>query len=93
MVVCLIGGGQEINKGEAGISEWIAALQTRFTDWSVYYSAQIEQQAVYLNNEAQKAWLREQAHEEAELHLSVSVRSFRSEAVAQFVESVLGDQA
>ena len=93
VVVCLIGGGQEINKGEAGISEWIVALQTRFTDWSVYYSAQIEQQAVYLNNEAQKAWLREQAHEEAELHLSVSVRSFRSEAVAQFVESVLGDHA
>lgn len=29
-VVCLVGGGQEINTGEAGISEWINALETRF---------------------------------------------------------------
>ena len=93
VVVCLIGGGQEINKGEAGISEWIAALQTRFTDWSVHYSAQIEQQAVYLSSEAQKAWLRAHAHEETELHLAVSVRSFRSEAVAQYVECVLAGLA
>jgi hypothetical protein len=32
VVVCLVGGGQEINTGEAGISEWIDALQRRFKD-------------------------------------------------------------
>jgi hypothetical protein len=37
-VVCLVGGGQEINTGEAGISEWITALETRFPSWKVYIS-------------------------------------------------------
>lgn len=29
-VVCLIGGGQEINTGEAGSSEWMAPIRARF---------------------------------------------------------------
>jgi hypothetical protein len=28
VIICLVGGGQEINTGEAGISEWINALNT-----------------------------------------------------------------
>lgn len=34
-IVCLVGGGQEINTGEAGISEWIKALNEIFTYWKV----------------------------------------------------------
>lgn len=37
-IVCLVGGGQEINTGEAGISEWINALNEQFTHWKVYIS-------------------------------------------------------
>ena len=37
-IVCLIGGGQEINTGEAGISEWIKAVKERFPAWHVYIS-------------------------------------------------------
>ena len=32
-IVCLVGGGQEINTGEAGISEWIKALNDKFPHW------------------------------------------------------------
>ena len=35
-IVCLVGGGQEINTGEAGISEWIKALNEKFR--SIPYS-------------------------------------------------------
>lgn len=38
VVICLIGGGQEINKGEAGIGEWVAAINRRYQDWDVYIS-------------------------------------------------------
>ena len=38
VVVCLVGGGQEINKGEAGISEWIEAINRSFPDWHIYIS-------------------------------------------------------
>jgi len=37
-IVCLVGGGQEINTGEAGISEWIAALNEKFPHWNIYIS-------------------------------------------------------
>jgi hypothetical protein len=42
VVVCLIGGGQEINTGEAGISEWLNALQLRFPQWHVYLSPHLQ---------------------------------------------------
>ncbi len=38
VIVCLIGGGQEIHTGEAGISEWIASINNLFPDWNVYVS-------------------------------------------------------
>jgi hypothetical protein len=38
VIVCLVGGGQEINTGEAGISEWIEALERSYPDWHVYIS-------------------------------------------------------
>ena len=37
-VVCLVGGGQEINSGEGGIGLWIDALNQRFPDWKIYIS-------------------------------------------------------
>jgi hypothetical protein len=41
VVACLVGGGQEINTGEAGISEWIEALNRSFPDWHVYISSRL----------------------------------------------------
>ena len=40
-IVCLVGGGQEINTGEAGISEWIKALNEKFPHWDVYISQKL----------------------------------------------------
>ena len=40
-IVCLVGGGQEINTGEAGISEWIKALNEQFPHWNVYISPKL----------------------------------------------------
>ena len=40
-VICLIGGGQEINAGEAGLTEWFSALQKSFRNWKIYTSEQI----------------------------------------------------
>ena len=40
-IVCLVGGGQEINTGEAGISEWIKAVNDQFANWHVYISPKL----------------------------------------------------
>ncbi|GAB3726342.1 DUF2075 domain-containing protein [Hymenobacter agri] len=89
-VVCLIGGGQEINTGEAGLEEWLRAFETRFAGWDIYYSHRIRTDRNYLPNLAALARLDAlQAAPLDELHLAVSVRSFRAEQLAAFVQAVL----
>ncbi|MEJ1242171.1 DUF2075 domain-containing protein [Chryseolinea sp. T2] len=91
-IVCLIGGGQEINTGEAGVSEWLVSLKQRYPDWVVFYSDKIlNEKATYLNDEDLLRWLAGCGRREMDLHLAVSVRSFRSEKVALLVESILED--
>ena len=41
VIICLVGGGQEINTGEAGISEWIYSLERKFKTWDIYISPKL----------------------------------------------------
>lgn len=92
-IVCLVGGGQEINTGEAGVSEWIESLKQKYPDWKVYYSDKIlGEKTTYLSDEHLLNWLQANGNKEADLHLAVSVRSFRSEKVALFVQHVLENE-
>ncbi len=88
-IICLVGGGQEINTGEAGISEWIKALRNGFPDWNVYYSSLITTDKNYLEDDSLKNWLIEKGKQEADLHLAVCVRSFRSEKVSNLVHEII----
>ena len=93
VIVCLIGGGQEINDGEAGLSEWFSALQKRFTHWKVYHSSQtlgLEYSWGEYSPEEQVKELDTVAR--TELHLAVSVRSFRAEKLSAFVHAVVHNQ-
>ncbi len=95
-IICLIGGGQEINTGEAGLQEWTEALRNHFSDWKIYYSSLITENTNYISNEISKMWLNENGNEMHDLHLSVSVRSFRSEKLSDFMHNLLelnGDEA
>lgn len=87
-IICLIGGGQEINTGEAGLQEWFAALQKSYPHWDIYMSSQLADQEYVLGlNTDALAELDIQTRDD--LHLAVSVRSFRSEKVALFVKQLL----
>lgn len=88
-IVCLIGGGQEINTGEAGLEEWINAFQSKYQNWEIHYSDLIANSPNYIKTNTQRDWLKENAISETELHLAVSVRSFRSEKLAAFVHEFL----
>ena len=90
LVVCLIGGGQEINKGEAGIAEWIDTLNRSYTDWHVYMSDRLHDKE-YADGKALSSIKLDsaQVHTEPSLHLSVSMRSFRAEKVSLFVHHLL----
>ncbi len=92
-VVCLIGGGQEINVGEAGMSEWLAAIRERFGHWDVYASEQIRQPDYDLSHEARDFIARPQVTLSDDLHLGVSMRSFRAETLSDFISHVLNGDA
>ena len=91
-IVCLIGGGQEINTGEAGLEEWISSLRKHFEDWEIHYSNLILESDNYLKSDDTKEWLVNNGISENELHLAVSVRSFRSEKLSEFVHEFLNIQ-
>jgi len=89
VIICLIGGGQEINTGEAGLSEWFSAIQKDYPHWDVYVSNKLTEQE-YTNGENIYSSLTDkQLTVKNELHLSVSVRSYRSEKLASFVKAFL----
>lgn len=88
-IVCLIGGGQEINTGEAGISEWIAALNDRFQHWKVYISDKLTEPE-YAEGKVNELLKHNSKVEYSDrLHLGVSLRSFRAERLSAFVHSLL----
>lgn len=89
VVICLVGGGQEIHTGEAGIGAWIEAARTRFANWRVYISPRLGD-SEYAALDALDS-LDAQAHVERvpDLHLSISMRSFRAEALSAFVKAAL----
>jgi hypothetical protein len=90
VIVCLVGGGQEINTGEAGISEWLRAIDRTYPDWKIYISSRLSD-SEYSANEIITKLARKNGHLIAkdELHLSVSMRSFRAENVSLFVKQLL----
>ena len=91
-VVCLVGGGQEIHTGEAGISEWIDALSRSFPDWHVYISPRLTDSEYDATRVLQEMKTRSNVVYKDELHLGISMRSFRAEDVSHFVKQLLDIQ-
>lgn len=89
VIVCLVGGGQEINTGEAGITEWIKALNSKFRHWRVYISDKLTD-AEYADGRVNELLKENNTVTFSDnLHLAVSLRSFRAEKLSDFVHSLL----
>lgn len=89
VIVCLVGGGQEINTGEAGLPEWFDSLRRAFPNWDVYITPQLND----VEYRRERAWQDMIADlnifEREKLHLATSVRSFRTPDLAAFVKTIL----
>ncbi len=89
VVICLVGGGQEINTGEAGLPEWFDSLRRAFPDWDVYITPQLNDDE-YRRGRAWESMIAElNVSEHEKLHLATSVRSFRTPDLAAFVKAIL----
>jgi hypothetical protein len=89
VIICLVGGGQEINRGEAGISAWFEAIRSGFLAWDVYVSPDITETEYAAGHALESLAGRGNVFKDESLHLSVSMRSFRAEKVSTFVKAVL----
>jgi hypothetical protein len=89
VIVCLVGGGQEINTGEAGISEWLDALSRSFPTWRLYISSRLTDSEYGAGELVDRAKTLPNATVRNELHLGVSMRSFRAENVSLLVKQLL----
>ena len=89
VIVCLVGGGQEIHTGEAGISAWLDAVREKFSHWKVYVSPDLTD-SEYVAGHALEGFAGDKrVVPDTRLHLSTSMRAFRSEKVSAFVKAVL----
>jgi hypothetical protein len=94
VIVCLVGGGQEINTGEAGISEWLDSLMRSFPSWHLHISSRLTDDEYGAGELVERAKELPNVTIRDELHLSVSMRSFRAENVSLLVKELLDlDQA
>ena len=90
VLVCLVGGGQEINSGEAGLSEWGVALRD-FGDWRVYASPEV------LSDKSGGPFSLFKEHDPMsnrittvdDFHLTSCTRSIRSTQISTWVDAVL----
>ena len=88
-IICLVGGGQEINTGEAGISEWIKAINELFPHWSIYISPKLTE-AEYAEGKVNELLQeRRNVTYSDSLHLAVTLRSYRAEKLSAFVHALL----
>lgn len=90
VVICLVGNGQAINKGEAGLAEWIESISRSFKDWDVYMSKYLLESGDI--KKAELELIEQQLKPREDLHLKMSMRSFRSEKVSIFVNQLLALQ-
>ena len=88
-IVCLVGGGQEINTGEAGITEWLEALNDKFPDWNVFISSKLTDKEYAEGNVNAILKKNKNVTYSDCLHLGVSLRSFRAEKLSEFINKLL----
>jgi DUF2075 family protein len=95
VIIALIGGGQEINTGEGGITEWGKAIQTKYQNWEVHISPQLingdnttDHQTLFVDDYSNLL-----IKQNEQLHLSVSQRSFKAANLNNWVQAVIANDA
>jgi hypothetical protein len=92
VVICLVGGGQEINTGEAGLAEWIKVMRDQHADWDVHVSSRLNDRDYIWDEDMAKSLETTSASWDESLHLGISIRSFRAEALSEFIGHVVDNK-
>lgn len=88
-IVCLVGGGQEIHTGEGGITEWVSCLQDKFPHWHMHISSRLTDEEYGAGAVIEAARRHPHVTFSDDLHLAISMRSFRTEHVSALIKQIL----
>lgn len=88
-IICLVGGGQEINTGEAGLAEWLSAIGDQFSEWDVYTSHRLDDPDYIWDDKTAEALQAVKVERKEALHLGISMRSFRAESLSDFAGHIV----
>ena len=94
VIIALIGNGQEINTGEAGISEWGRVLKEKYSNWQVHISPEL----LFVDAKSNNSLFDERTDDldiqtNHSLHLSVSQRSFKANNLNEWVNAVIDNDS
>ena len=96
VAVCLVGGGQDIHAGEAGIEEWYKALKADgdLSKWKICASPKTARSKAFKKtfgkaDRVNPKW----GVDYSKLHLSETVRSFKSKYVGPFINALIDGRA
>ena len=94
-LIALVGGGQEINRGEAGLSEWGRAIASRFSHWSIAAPPQALSGEYGAGGRLFEAGIADSfdVSIQANLHLNTPTRQFRGKTIAGWTEALLRGDA
>lgn len=92
VIICLVGGGQEINTGEAGLAEWLSTIGERFKEWDIYTSHRLDDPNYIWDKKTAAALATVKVERREALHLGVSMRSFRAESLSDFAGHIVENQ-
>ena len=81
VILCLVGEGQEIHDGEAGIEEWANALKDKFSHWDVYLAKK--------NSEFSNKFDGLNINDREDLYLYTTIRSLNAPNLPNFIEYLL----
>ena len=89
VIICLVGGGQEINTGEAGLIEWFDSLRRTYPNWDIYVSPELNDTEYRRDRTLSSLFEGLNVSTSTDLHLSTAMRSFRTPDLAAFVKALL----
>lgn len=89
VIICLVGGGQEINTGEAGISNWLEAVKNHFKDWETRISPNLFDSEYSAQTVIENLIQNSDVVFNESLHLAVSMRSYRAEYLSKLIKEIL----
>lgn len=89
VILCLVGGGQEINTGEAGLPEWFDSLRRSFSHWNIYISPELTDDEYLYGRTWNSLISNLKVLKKENLHLNTSIRTFRTPYLSDFIKYLL----